>query len=69
MKHDFEEDIKLRFLYRMPGDVLSFVDQVAKSLCISRNSAISLIIRHYMAEHPDKPKKVCITGNGFYYID
>lgn len=44
---------RVSFTLRLPEDILPFVDTVAHSLGTSRNSAIILIIRQYLAEHPE----------------
>lgn len=40
------------FCYRAPADVVNYADFVSASLGVTRNSAIVLVIRQYLADHP-----------------
>lgn len=55
MIYEAEEgkQLKKKFSYRMPADVCAFVEKVSVSLDISINSALTLIVRQYLAEHPE----------------
>lgn len=47
------KESRTEFTLRVPDDLMPFINTVSKSLSISRNAAINLIIRQYLNEHPE----------------
>lgn len=64
MKYKKDNLSRVSITYRVPKDILEFIDNISHSLDVSRNSVITLIIRQYMFEHPDIPDKVILDNNG-----
>lgn len=63
MKYKKDNLSRVRITYRVPKDILEFIDNISHLLDVSRNSALTLIIRQYMVEHPDIPDKVILDNN------
>lgn len=71
MIYEAEEakDLKKRFSYRMPADVCAFVEKVSSSLDISINSALTLIVRQYLAEHPENLGVIHFCEGGIQLVE